>query len=493
MQGQQVFQPTISLGLDLDSFIPSHHLLRKIDKLIDFTFIRSLTEPYYCKDNGRPSIDPEVFFRMLLVGYLYGIQSDRRLCEDIHYNLAYRWFCHLSLADKVPDHSSVTRIRDRLGLAVFKQFFHAILNQCKDKGLIKGQCVISDSLLVAANASLNSLVAKDPVQAAHEQQDFRRGLEAPKPRRVTNQTHISQTDPDATLAQKAGSPRHLKYKAHVAIDTSRRIILDTKMTTGACHESQVYVAQLQEIKREQHLPIEETIADRAYGSGDILQQLQNQQITPYIPLFSGRSGGFMVNETMGFSFESGSNRYRCPAGYYLVPYPTPSRNVMVYHSQVKDCKTCSLITTCRAKVKANTVIRVIHRNIHQALFESTAKRMETPLFRAKLAERLWKIEGILQEAKANHCLGRAKYRGLSKMQIQAYLSASAQNIKRIIFIILLYQWFTHLIFHSITFIKDNNKKSPEFSYLSINAYNLRVFQQAGPFYGLESKYTFSQI
>lgn len=275
MQGQQVFQPKILSGFDLDAFIPTNHLLRKIDQQVDFMFVRSLTEPYYCKDNGRPSIDPEVFFRLLLVGYLYGIQSDRRLCEEIHYNLAYRWFCHLSLTDKVPDHSSVTRIRDRLGLAVFKQFFHAILQQCKAKGLIKGQCVVSDSLLVAANASLNSLVAKDSVQAANEQAAFRRGLESPKPRRLTNQTPISQTDPDATLARKAGSPCHLKYKAPVAIDASHRIILDTKMTTGACHKSQVYVAQLHEIKREQHLPIAETIADRAYGSGDILQHLHN--------------------------------------------------------------------------------------------------------------------------------------------------------------------------------------------------------------------------
>lgn len=141
---------------------------------------------------------------------------------------------------------------------------------------------------------------------------------------------------------------------------------------------------------------------------------------------------------------------------------------MVYHSQAKDCKNCSLTTTCRAKVKANTVIRVIHRNIHQALFESTAKRMNTPLFQAKLAERLWKIEGILQEAKANHCLASAKYRGLTKIQIQAYLSANAQNIKRITFIILLYNWINDLTSHSIIFIKNNSKRSNVFFHLKIS-------------------------
>ena len=125
-------------------------MLRKIDKCIDLSFVRELTEPFYCQNNGRPSIDPELFFRMIIIGYLYGIESDRRLCEEIQYNLAYRWFCKLNLEDKVADHSSLTRIRERLELNSFNDFFIKIVEQCKEFGLVKGERVMTDGTLFQA-------------------------------------------------------------------------------------------------------------------------------------------------------------------------------------------------------------------------------------------------------------------------------------------------------------------------------------------------------
>ena len=115
MQGHQEYQEKLFSSINLVSMFPKSHLLMKIDKFLDFSFIHELTQEKYCKNNGRPSIDPEVFFRMQIIGYLYGIKSDRQLCEQIHLNIAFRWFCKFNLEDQVPDHSSLTRIRDRLG------------------------------------------------------------------------------------------------------------------------------------------------------------------------------------------------------------------------------------------------------------------------------------------------------------------------------------------------------------------------------------------
>ena len=166
MQGVHAFDPKAKASIDLESFVAEDHFLRRIDRVLDLSFIRELTAARYADGQGRPSIDPEVYFRMQLVAYFYGITKDRRLCEEVRYNLAYRWFCRLSLADDVPDHSSLTRIRDRLGEEVFEAVFRRIVAQCQQKGLVKEHCrVMTDATLIAADASLNSLVHNDPEQA----------------------------------------------------------------------------------------------------------------------------------------------------------------------------------------------------------------------------------------------------------------------------------------------------------------------------------------
>jgi transposase len=229
MQGQQQYQHQLFHYFDIESFIPQNHLLRKINKCIDLSFVSELTEPFYCQNNGRPSIAPELFFRTILIGYLYGIESDRQLCDEIQYNLAYRWFCKLNLEDKVLDHSSLTRIRDRFGVNTFNEFFIKIVEQCRKIGLVKGERIMTDGTLFQANASLDSLIPKDEIKEEHKNIS-KRGLEAPPSRKVSNKTHISKTDPDASLAFKNGTPRTLKYKAYMTIDADSRVVLDTKIT-----------------------------------------------------------------------------------------------------------------------------------------------------------------------------------------------------------------------------------------------------------------------
>jgi transposase len=271
----------------LESFVAEEHFLRRIDSVLDLSFVRELTAACSADGKGRTSIDPAVFFRRQLVAYFNGITKDRRLCEEIHDNLAYRWFCRLSLSDDVPEHSSLTRIRDRLGEEMFEKVFRKIIRKCPEKGLVKQDCrVMMDATFIAADASLDSWVHVDPEQAKHETEAQQRcgTLDGRAPRKLSNQTHRSCTDPDATLAQKKGTPRQLKSKVHQTIDADSRVILDKEVTTGAWHDNQPYLKQLERARAQYEITIREAIADRGSGSTDIIRTLQGQQVSTLIPL-----------------------------------------------------------------------------------------------------------------------------------------------------------------------------------------------------------------
>ena len=266
MQGKHSFDPRAETVISLESFVPKDHFLRQVDRALDLSFVRELTAPCYADHLGRPSIDPEVYFRMQLVAYLYGIQSERRLCEDIYCNLAYRWFCRLSPQDEVPDHSSFTTIRDRYGEAIFETVFCRIVALCKAKGLVNEECrVMTDATLIAADAATTSMVPNEPAQAQEEKESPTGGGGSPgtpSQPKVSNQTHHSRTDPDATLARKDRTPLQLKYKVHQTIDAETRIIFDTHVTTGAVHDSQPYLEQLQRVSARHEIHLREATADR---------------------------------------------------------------------------------------------------------------------------------------------------------------------------------------------------------------------------------------
>ena len=210
MQGIHVFDRHAKTVIDLESFVEQDHLLRKIDRVLDTAFVRELTAACYADGLGRSSIDPEVYFRMELVAYLYGISSERQLCEDVYYNLAYRWFCRLSLDDEVPDHSSLTKIRDRLGEDIFATVFRQIVALCRKKGLVHEECrVMTDATLIAADAALDSLVHHDPEQARQE-------AEALRGRTMTVDPPASRTISNETPHQPHRSGRHAGPEARHA-------------------------------------------------------------------------------------------------------------------------------------------------------------------------------------------------------------------------------------------------------------------------------------
>ena len=436
MQGQQDSQRVLFDTVDLESLIPEDHLLRRIDARIDFDFIYDVTEDLYCADNGRNSIDPVLFFRMQLISYLYGMKSDRELCREVHLNLAYRWFCRLSLHDAVPEHSSMTRIRDRFGEATYIEIFEQLIARWQEQGHIRGRRIVVDASLVEADAAIDSMVERDDADPdaralkhyENRYHDFKAGK---RRRKLANQTHVSASDPDATLVSRPGAHKKLCYKAHFSADAESRMITDAFATTGARHECPILPERIAYQRNNLGLTIKEVIADRGYGRGPTYAQLREQKIRHYIPMHDANTGRGKLTPS-DFKYERRRDRYRCPAGHYLYPYENTERgSVRRYRITGGNCRRCPMSSSClpdSQKFRA----RFVYRGVHQDEVEAVRRRQSTATFRQRLVERKWKIEGLFGEGKQNHGLRRARHRGLPKVQIQFLMIAIALNCKRIV-------------------------------------------------------------
>jgi len=375
--GKQPAQQDLFDTVDLAQLVPDDHLLRKIDKHVGLDFIYKLTEPLYCSDNGRPSIDPVLFFRMQLVSYLYGMKSDRHLCREVHLNIAYRWFCRLKLSDPVPYHSSMTRVRDRFGETLFEQIFSELQEKWRQEGVIPGKRLIVDASLVDADASLDSMVPREEADPdaralkAYEQRchDFKEGK---KQRKVSNQTHVSRTDPDATLVSRTSSYRKLSYKAHVSIDAKHRFIVDCHATTGSRHECPVLPERMAHLHNVKDLQYGEVIAGRGYGRGPTYTELRNRQIRHYIPLHEARGGGSKLT-TDEFKYDRRNDRFRCPQDQYLYPYEKSERDsVFRYRVTGGHCRRCPIQDSCLPPNQKHRA-RFAYRAIHQDEIEATRR------------------------------------------------------------------------------------------------------------------------
>jgi transposase len=429
MQGRQAHQPELFSMFHLESVIPKHHLLRKIDEKLDLSFVREATAELYCRDNGRPSIDPELFIRICLLTYLYDIPSDRQVCEEIGYNLSYRWFLKLSMQDPVPDHSSLTRIRDRLGERVFKEIFEHVVRLCVESGIVKGDKVMMDSSLIKADAALSSLSPKEENLNLHDNAP-RKNI---KGRKFSNETHISRTDPDSRLAGKAKDQKKLYYKVHETIDRESRIIVDTHITGGSETDGTMMFERLDHIEETFNFRVEEFTGDRGYGYGVNLDRLEKRGIKSFVPNFH-RDVGVKSYDPELFKYDEEKDHFTCLKGHALTPMNIPS-NLEQYQQTYTllggHCKNCVLKPKCfPTELKAPRGKRIA-RNIFWKLQEQTSQREKTVEFRKLRKERQWKIEGIFAEAKEYHGLSRARYRGRFKMQIQAYMTAVVQNLKRL--------------------------------------------------------------
>ena len=297
MMGRHNFAPKLYYQLSLDDLVPQNHLLRQIAEAIDFSFIYPLARPYY-SHTGQPSVDPVVIFKTLLIGYLYGITSERRLMSEVQVNLAYRWFLGYDLDAAIPDHSVLSKARSRFGMAVFEKFFERSIEICREVGLMSEGPVYVDTTLVQAAASLDSLRQKDevicpPLSIPDYVQRLYTENETPREegpllsdvaqdsilepdsssqrseRRggKINRERVSRTDPEATLVSRNGVGTRLTYKAHIAVSGKEgQVITAALATTGARADEHFLQAVLEDHSRYAGLPVKEVVAYAKYAT-----------------------------------------------------------------------------------------------------------------------------------------------------------------------------------------------------------------------------------
>src|SRR5215467_12133122 len=436
MMGHQSRAEALFYYFRLEDQVPENHLLRLIDKHVSFDFVRERLKESY-SDTGRPSIDPELLLRILLIGYLYGITSERRLVEELRMHLAWRWFTGLGFDQEIPDHSTFSKNRHGRfqESQLFEQLFEQIVRQCMEVGLVKGKDLSVDGSLVEANAAKESRIPREQLagaaQVRHAVREYLQELEQQNPveEPVHQQDQVSTTDPDSTYITKGGMPARLGYYDNYLVDNDSCVIVGVQAT--AARMSQETVAAQDMLTRFAHWQGQEpesVVADTTYGNGEFLQWLLDRDITPYMrtrdSVLRKKNPGYGPER---FTYQPESNSYRCPAGESLNYVGLNIRNrAHAYIGSAKRCGACSQKTQCttgRYKYLA------IH--IHESARQRARELANTPEF-AKAQRQRKKVEALFAELKNQIGLRRLRLRRMKFVREQFFLAAAAQNVKRLV-------------------------------------------------------------
>src|SRR5580700_2534735 len=367
MGPRQVDQAALFYEFSLERHVPATHLLRSIDRFVDLSEVRGHLAPFY-SSTGRPSIDPELLVRMLLVGYCFGIRSERRLCEEVHLNLAYRWFCRLGLDGEVPDHSTFSknrhgRFRD---CDLLRKLFETVVRRCMAEGLVDGAAFAVDASLIAADANKQRAAAgADAVDweaIARTRRSVREYLDtldeaAWGAASETVPKFISRSDPAAQWTGARKGHAFFAYADNYLIDLKAAIIVDVE-ATRVSRPAEIGAAKtmLERTQARFGLKPQRLSADKAYGSAEILAWLvEEKNIAPHVPVWdkSERSDGTFSRSD--FIFDAGSNTYTCPGGKTLQQYRRPftiprpgvtKNNMRLYRASQSDCEVCALKARC---------------------------------------------------------------------------------------------------------------------------------------------------
>lgn len=433
-----------------EELIPENHILRLVDRHVDFSFIRVRVEHLY-SNTGRPSVDPELMMRMLLVGYLFGISSERRLCDEVGMHVGYRWFVGLALDDKVPDHSTFSKNRHGRfkESRIYQQIFDEIVQQCMDKGLVSGSHLTVDSTLVKANASFKNLEPivvslkpgeyldkvenENPVVEQPSEQDEPWEPQGDYPQRgakVSNQTHRSRVDPDSRIARKSNfSETHLSYGVSYVMDNQSRIILGADQNLPNRNaDAQTAITLIARLKWAFQLSPRTLGADKGYATGLFVHWLLEQGVLPHLPIMDARSrnekGIYSIDQ---FHYDAETDQYRCPQGKTLRYWGIHKHSKQyVYRASPKDCRKCPVKEQC-----TRATYRSVSYHIYEDDIELARKLTKTRGYR--ISQRLRKrIEELFGEAKECMGLRRMKFRCALFVREQVLFTAAAQNIKRMV-------------------------------------------------------------
>jgi transposase len=442
-------QDKLFYSFNLDDHVPRDHLLRGIDQVLDLGDLRKHLAPFY-SHTGRPSIDPELMIRMLVVGYCFGIRSERRLCEEVHLNLAYRWFCRLDLEEAVPDHSTFSKNRHgRFRQSdVFRHVFESVLGRCMSEGLVGGEGFAIDASVVKADANrargvpgAEASVLKDAA-ASRAVREYLDGLDASNPADDDDvdppetRKNVSLTDPAASRTAAPGGPAFYAYSTNYLIDLDAGIIVDVEATPA--HRTQEVESTQKMIDRvEQRFGMkpDRLVGDTAYGTAPMLGwMVQDKGIAAHVPVWdrSERKDGTLPSSE--FVWDEQANEYRCPQGHALLsdrrPFTKPRDRItkagtILYSASQHDCTGCPIKQQCCP----NMPNRRITRSVHERSRDVARAIADTPQYTQSRRDRK-KVEMLFAHLKRILKLDRLRLRGLTGAHDEFLLAATAQNLKR---------------------------------------------------------------
>jgi len=439
MMGQAVDQQDrLFYEFNLDERVPATHLLRRIDAVLDLSWLRGELKPYY-SHTGCPSIDPELMIRMLLVGYCYSVRSERRLCQEVELNLAYRWFCRLGLEDKIPNHSTFSvnrhgRFRDA---DVLRQVFESVVCQCMEAGLVGGEGFAVDASVIEANASRFQRVEGAEIDWSEEQlarhaiQEYVAALESENsplnPDKLPKA--LSPSDPAAAWTTRGRNKVMFGYSLNYLIDMEGTVIVDVEATpTRISKEVDAAETMLQRTEERFALKPERIAGDVAYGTGEMLGWLVAHDIDPHIPVWDrsevAAKGKFARGD---FSYDKERDLYVCPGGKELKTSGTVHDGTTIkYIAKRSDCRQCPLKPQCTTGRE-----RRVSTDVNQEARDYTQALMETDAYRQSNIDRK-QIERLFGEAKSQLSMTRLRLRGLSGARDEFLLTATVQNLKRLV-------------------------------------------------------------
>ena len=443
MMGHQTGgQKKLFYSFNLDDHVPAEHLLRGIDRFLDLGELRRHLAPFYSQ-TGRPSVDPELMVRMLIVGYSFGIRSERRLCEEVHLNLAYRWFCRLGLEDAVPDHSTFSKNRHgRFRESdAFRHLFESVVDRCMQEGLVGGEGFAIDASVIKADANRSRSTAREQTEGAPDPQRATRAVreylaaldEQGEP--ATVPASISPTDPAARWTAVDG-PAFYAYSTNYLIDVQAGIIVDVEATpTLRTAEVNATRTMIERVEERFDLKPERLIGDMAYGSAELLGWMVNEKaIEPHVPVWDRTQRDDDTLSSSDFQWDEQADEYRCPQGKALRKQRRTFKNLrthitkagtIIYRASQSDCANCPMKAHCCP----NTPMRKIARSVHESARDVARAMAKTDAYKQSRKDRK-KVEMLFAHLKRIMKLDRLRLRGLTGAHDEFLLAAAAQNLRR---------------------------------------------------------------
>jgi len=431
------WQEDLFVACPLSELVPEDHILKRVDKVLDLSWLHDEVRACYCQDNGRASIDPESAARLMLAGFFQGVVHDRKLMREAQVNLAIRWFAGYRLDERLPDHSSLTRIRQRWGAERFKRIFEKTVQACIDGGLVSGDTVHIDASLIRADVSWESLTTKhaDKVLEENCQSEDDDHSQAPRGRprtKAPKQKKRSTSDPEATMATNNKKQRlEPSYKQHTAVDDRAGIIVDVALTTGETNEGQQLLEQIERVEANTDKTIKTVTADASYAHGANYRSLEQRATDAVIPPQPQHRTPKHI-PARRFKYDAKHHIVRCPGRKKLQRKGRDQiHGGWRYSARACECNRCPLRHRCLPKTARTRTILILDG--YEALLRARRRKARgwDEQTQEKYNRHRWRAEGVHGEAKTQHGLRRAVRRGLDNVAIQVYLTAAVMNLKRL--------------------------------------------------------------